>query len=478
MTMNKHQNKRFHRSKFASLLLAATFALPTLAGVPTLSTKAYAGNIVHLSASTSTKTIRIAKAVPKTIRTDASFSEIVVGDPEILVVKPLTDRSFYLIGSKTGSTGIALYNEQKQLVGMMDVQVGANTESLNQTLRSALPKSRIRAKTANGRVVLSGSANSSVAAAKARKIAKQFDKDIIDSISVRGSQQVKLEVRFIEAQRSRVKSLGIGLAGTDGKTSLATNSGALFTSASALVSGSAPFGRLVGNLIDQGLSVDVLIDALASRGVARRLAEPNLVALSGETASFLAGGEFPIPIASGDGDVTVEFKKFGVGLEFTPTVLDNGLIHLRIAPEVSEIDPTTSVKFGGIEIPGLVVRRAETTVELRDGQSFVIAGLLQSTSNYTLRKHPWLADIPILGMLFRSSSFRKKQTDLVIIVTPRLVRPIAPGTRIETPLSTTLPANEVDLFVNGKLEVNRAHLRRLAAADNGALRSGHVISLD
>ena len=476
--MNKHPYKRSYRSKLASIVLAAAVAFPAFACASLLATAAYAGNIVHLSASTSTKTIRIAKALPKTIRTDASFSEIVVGDPEILVVKPLTDRSFYLIGSKVGSTGIALYNEEKQLVGMMDVQVGANTESLNQTLRSALPKSKIRAETANGRVVLTGQANSSVAAAKARRIAKQFDKNIIDSISVRGSQQVKLEVRFIEAQRSKTKSLGIGLSGTDGRTTFGTNSGALFSSASALVSGSVPFGRLVGNLIDQGMSVDVLLDALESRGVARRLAEPNLVALSGDTASFLAGGEFPIPISAGDGEVTVEFKKFGVGLEFTPTVLDNGLIHLRIAPEVSEIDPTTSVKFGGIEIPGLVVRRAETTVELRDGQSFVIAGLLQSTSNYTLRKFPWLGDLPIIGALFRSSSFRKKQTDLVIIVTPRLVRPIAPGTRIETPLSTTLPANDVDLFVNGKLEVNRAHLRKLAAANSGTLRSGHVISLD
>ncbi|MBL4891511.1 MAG: type II and III secretion system protein family protein [Rhizobiaceae bacterium] len=476
--MNKHQNQRSYRSKFVNLLLAAAFASTTLAGVPALSTKAYAANIVHLSASTRTKTIKIARALPKTIRTDASFSEIVVGDPEILVVKPLTDRSFYLIGSKVGSTGIALYNEEKQLVGMMDVQVGANTESLNQTLRSALPKSRIRAKTANGRVVLTGQAKSSVAAAKARRIAKQFDKDIIDSISVAGSQQVKLEVRFIEAQRSKTKSLGLGVSGTDGRTTFGTNSGTLFTSGSSLVSGAVPFGRLVGNLIDQGMRVDFLIDALESRGVARRLAEPNLVALSGDTASFLAGGEFPIPISDGDGKVTVEFKKFGVGLEFTPTVLDNGLIHLKIAPEVSEVDPTTSVKFGGIEIPGLVVRRAETTVELRDGQSFVIAGLLQSTSNYTLRKFPWLGDLPIIGALFRSSSFRKKQTDLVIIVTPRLVRPIAAGTLIETPLTSTLPGNDVDLFVNGKLEVSRAHLRKIAAADSGTLRSGHVISLD
>lgn len=474
MAINTYKFRRPSLSPMAKLLFAASLVIPVFTATPA----AMAGGIVHLSASTTTKTIKIAKALPKTVRTDTSFSEIVIGDPEIAVVKPLTDRSFYIIGSKPGSTGIALYNEEKQLVGMLDVQVGANTESLNNTLKRALPKSRIRATSTNGRVVLSGKAKSSIAAARARRIAKQFDEDLIDSISVQGSQQVKLEVRFIEAQRSKTKSLGVSLRGNDGTTRFSTGGGNLFSAASTLVSGSVPFGRLVGNLIDSGMKVDILVDALEKRGVARRLAEPNLVALSGDTASFLAGGEFPIPVGTGNNEIKIEFKKFGVGLEFTPTVLENGLIHLRIAPEVSEIDPTNSVKFGGIEIPGLIVRRAETSVELRDGQSFVIAGLLNSTSNYTLRKFPWLGDLPIIGALFRSSSFRKKQTDLVIIVTPRLIKPIAPGTRIATPFDQTAPGNDVDLFLLGKAEVNRAHLRKLAANNSGILRSGHVISLD
>lgn len=182
-----------------------------------------------------------------------------------------------------------------------------------------------------------------------------------------------------------------------------------------------------------------------------------------------------MPVSAEDGKVTVEFKQFGVGLDFTPTVLDSGLINLQIAPEVSQIDPTTSVKFNDIEIPGLVVRRAKTTVELRDGQSFVLAGLLQSTGNYDVRKFPWLGDIPILGALFRSSAYRKQETDLVIIVTPRLVRPLAPGAQIATPLDGAAPPNDVDLFANGQTEVNRAHLRRVAENKSGVLRSGHII---
>lgn len=459
-------------------MTAIALAIPLLAvtGVFTHPALAQSG-MLHLSSSKNTMMVKVAKSVPKTIRTDTSFADIVVGDPEVAVVNPLTDRSFYVVGTKHGTTGIALYNDANELVGMLDIQVGPNTSALNKTLKKALPKSHIKATSSNGRVVLSGRAKSSVAAAKARNIAKQYDEDLIDSVSVNGSQQVKLEVRFIEAERSKTKELGINVSGNDGTTSFGTGA-YLFNGGSSLVSGSIPFGRIIGNLIDKGMQVDVLVDALEKRGVARRLAEPNLVALSGDTASFLAGGEFPIPVGADDGEVSIEFKRFGVGLEFTPTVLDNGLINLKIAPEVSQLDNTTTVKFNGIEIPGLVVRRAETTTELRDGQSFIIAGLLQSDSSYDLRKLPWLADIPILGALFRSSSFRKKQTDLVIIVTPRLVKPVAPGTRIATPLDQTAPASDVDLFVRGKTEVNRAQMRKIAAAEEGVLRTGHVIAFD
>ena len=178
-------------------------------------------------------------------------------------------------------------------------------------------------------------------------------------------------------------------------------------------------------------------------------------------------------------EIEIEFKEFGVGLDFTPTVLDDGRINLHIEPEVSAIDNTNSFSVGtGFTIPGLVVRRASTTVELRDGQSFVMAGLLQSSGLYDVRKFPWLGDIPILGALFRSSSYRKNETDLVIIVTPRLVKPFGPGTEVASPLDSTVPPNDVDLFANGELEVSRAHLRKLADMRSNVLKSGHVIELE
>ncbi len=456
-----------------ALTLATALALTTM-----LTPGARADeSVIHLSSTSNTYTVKVAVAQPRTLRADASFSEIVVGDPDIAVVTPLTDRSFYVVGTKQGGTGVALYNESKELVGMLDIEVGPDTAKLNRALTENLADSDVRATTANGRVVLSGEARSPVAAEKARSIAKQFDEEAIDSTTVKASTQVQLEVRFIEASRRKDKELAASLFANkqNGLFNGSTNGLLGGAISNSLISGALPFGQLLGRLIDHGISVDLLVQALEQKGVARRLAEPNLVALSGDTASFLAGGEFPVPVAADDGKVTVEFKKFGVGLDFTPTVLDNGLINLQIAPEVSQIDPTASVRFNNIEIPGLVVRRAKTTVELRDGQSFVMAGLLQSNSNYDVRKFPWLGDIPILGLLFRSSSYRKQETDLVIIVTPRLVKPLAPGTQIASPFDPAAPPNDVDLFLNGQTEVNRANLRRVAEAQSGVIRTGHIL---
>jgi pilus assembly protein CpaC len=175
--------------------------------------------------------------------------------------------------------------------------------------------------------------------------------------------------------------------------------------------------------------------------------------MSGEKASFLAGGEFPIPVAADQGRIAVDYKKFGVGLTFTPTVLADGIINLKIEPEVSQLDTTNSVRTAGIAVPALIVRRASTVVELRDGQSFAIAGLLQSVNQQTQQQLPWLADVPVIGTLFRSASFERKETDLAIIVTPRLVKPARPGERLRTPLDPALPANEFELFLMGQHEI-------------------------
>ncbi|MEM7067309.1 MAG: type II and III secretion system protein family protein [Pseudomonadota bacterium] len=478
---NRTIGRKFRTGLLTACMLSVAVIAPGFNPTP-----AHAENgVVHLTASTHAKIVRIARAKPKTVRTDASFSEIVVGDPDIASVTPLTDRSFYIVGNTTGTTGIALYDTESNLVAVLDVEVGPNTNQLNTALKAALPSSKVKATTTNGRVVLKGKAKDAKAAAKARAIAEKYDEDLIDAVKVNGSQQVKLEVRFLEAQRNRGKELGVGtrVRRITNRTDTFGASNAVGSPAGVLlgnlISGSVPFGQFITSFIEGGTNVDVAIQALEDRGLARRLAEPNLVALSGDTASFLAGGEFPIPVEHGDDGIEIEFKEFGVGLKFTPTVLDNGLINLKLAPEVSQLDFTNAVNFGnGGQIPAIVVRRAETTLELRDGQSFVLGGLLQSNTNVSKRQVPWIGDIPILGALFRSAAYQRDETDLVIIVTPRLVKPLRPGEEPVTPFDSTAPSNDVDLFVNGDLEVSRAHLQRLADARDGVLKSGHVIELE
>jgi len=325
----------------AALMGLALFATP-LAGT----SPAHADTVIRLASSTNTRSVSVAVAKPTTFRTDATFAEIVVGDPEVATVSPLTDRSFYVVGVRQGTTGIAIYNEARELVGSLEIEVGPDTDNLNRALKENLAGSDIKAKSANGRVVLSGKAKSPVAASKAKAIAEKFDKEMVNNVKVEASTQVQLEVRFIEAQRSSGKELGISLGGGNSRWSGATggavaNSSGIIGATNALVSGSTPFGQVLGNLISHGANVDILIQALEERGVARRLAEPNLVALSGDTASFLAGGEFPVPVGTGDNDVKIEFKKFGVGLEFTPTVLDDGLINMRISPKSARSTPRT-----------------------------------------------------------------------------------------------------------------------------------------
>jgi pilus assembly protein CpaC len=216
-----------------------------------------------------------------------------------------------------------------------------------------------------------------------------------------------------------------------------------------------------------GTTADIFVKALEEKGLARRLAEPNLVALSGDTASFLAGGEFPFPVSAENDKISVEFKKFGIGLAFTPTVLSAGQINLKIEPEVSELDASNFIRVSkDVEIPTLIVRRASTTVELRDGQSFAIAGLLQSNHIKNQRQLPWLGDVPVLGALLRSSAWQKKETDLVIIVTPRLVKPRVPGQKLVTPLDSHVPSNDKEFFLDGRQEVK---------VGRPAPQTGHII---
>jgi pilus assembly protein CpaC len=323
-------------------------------------------------------------------------------------------------------------------------------------------------------------------------VGKQFAPDVINSVSVASPQQVMLEVRFIEISRQAGRDLGFqwnvfshgsvvnigsrqqagNLPITAPTTSTQIPAGEV---AAGVLSGTSPYGFALARMINGGTATDLLINALEQKGVARSLAEPNLVALSGDTASFLAGGEFPVPVPGSLGQVSIEYKRYGVGLAFTPTVLSRGLINLKIEPEVSQLDTSHPVQVAGISVPPLIVRRASTTVELRDGQSFALGGLLQNTNTTDQQQLPWLGDVPVLGTLFKSASYQKNETDLAIIVTPRLVRPARPGDNIATPFDKSVPPNDRDFFLLGKNEIPRQAARIAYGAE--LPMTGHIIDL-
>jgi pilus assembly protein CpaC len=418
-------------------------------------------------------TVTIGKS--RDVRTDNSFVNVMVGDPDVADVNPLTDHSLSILGKKIGTTRVSVYDESKKLIGIFDVEVSYDIPQLSHELKRRFPRSRLRASSVNGRIMLSGEVADAATLDKAVTIARQFGPQIINSVSVMSPQQVLLEVRFIEVKRSAGRDLGvqwnrvgdhslINIGNNQPASSLPISVGSLATeTAAGVLSGGNPFGFMIGRLVSGGISTDVLINLLEQKGVARSLAEPNLIALSGDTASFLAGGEYPIPVAGGaNGQITIDYKKYGVSLAFTPTVLARGLINMKIVPEVSDIDTTHTVSVAnGISVPALTVRRASTTVELRDGQSFVIGGLLQTVNDHQIDQLPWLGSVPVLGTLFSSKSYQNHETDLAIIVTPHLVRPARPGDVIKTPADDTLPPNDVDFFLLGKTEVTRAEARAL-----------------
>ncbi|WJI78084.1 MULTISPECIES: type II and III secretion system protein family protein [unclassified Mesorhizobium] len=445
-----------------ALAVGACLAAAAMLG---LSAPAKADNdIVHVS-STTNASIKVAKGKPKTVMTNAAFYQIVIGDPEIANVNPLTDKSFYVLGNNLGTTGIALFDENKQLVGTVDIEVTLDTDQLASTIRASVPDAKIKVGSANGRVVLSGEADDAVAAEKASKIASRFsgNEEVINSVNISSSQQVQLNVRFVEINRQAGQDLGAkysanfayGIGGRD----------------VTIEPGSVPGagnGEIIGRLLSNGLSIDVAIKALEERGLARRLAEPNLIARSGQTASFLAGGEFPIPVSEDNGKISVSYKKYGVSLDFTPTVLKDGLVSLDIAPEVSSIDASASYSIGNISVPGFIVRRARTSVDLKNGQSFMIAGLLQSQNDITTSRLPGLGKLPVLGSLFSSKSYQRRETDLVIIVTPYLVKPVDPSKKLLEPTDGTQPASNVDYFLNNTEEVKSSDANRAVAMASGS----------
>jgi pilus assembly protein CpaC len=494
------------RLDWRSLLLSlvAAFALSAVPGLPGFAGAAKAQRLIMVGAAKRSASVVVPVGKSEDVRTDTPFVDIMVGDPDIADVIALTDRTLSILGKKIGTTRVSIYGEGKKLIGVFDVEVSYDTSALANELARRFPTNKLRVSSVNGRILLSGNVSDGIVLDQALTVARQFGPEVINSVQVAQPQQVMLEVRFVEASRQAGRELGvqwnvlprpghearflsnigagapaarlpITAGSADGQLTSLAGAGAV---AGVIGTATAPFGFLAGNLVAKGLQIDVMLNALEERGLARRLAEPNLVALSGDTANFLAGGEYPIPVPGAfAGQIAIDYKKYGVSLAFTPTVLNGSIINLKIEPEVSALDPSHNVTVGnGIVVPALTVRRASSTIELRDGQSFVLAGLLQSDLATAQQQLPWIGDVPVLGALFSSKSYQKNETDLVIIVTPRLVNPTRPGDVVRTPLDTTLPANDVDFFLKNKPEVLRTQVRGGAAAvERGPI--GHMLEL-
>jgi pilus assembly protein CpaC len=320
--------------------------------------------------------------------------------------------------------------------------------------------------TANQSIMLSGTASSPAALQQELTLADTYDPGkVVNMMSVQGTQQVMLSVRFVEMERTAAKNLGLNLqqtptTGSGPQVSVQTGDALVNAAAQAV---NSTFGSAALMFEAGGGDLSFLFDALETKGLTKTLAEPNLVAMSGDTANFLAGGEIPIPVpqtgSQGVGTVpvvTIQYKQYGISLGFTPTILRDGLMNMVINPEVSALDPTNAVIISGISIPAFTVRRAHTTVELRDGESFTIAGLLANNYQNTIRQLPFVGDLPILGALFRDTSYQRNQTELVIVVTPHLVTPRK--SNVATPADQFIPPSDYELFLYGAQKGTAADL--------------------
>lgn len=391
------------------------------------------------------------------VESEIPFAELSIANPGIADISSLSDRSIYVLGKTPGMTTLTLFDAAGQLITNVEVRVAPDVTEFKERLGQILPGERIEVRTANDGIVLSGVVSSSQKLQKALDLAQRYAPDRVSNLmSVGGIQQVMLKVRFAEMNRTVSKSLSSSLAvgGTDallgtGRATTNPNNvnlrggGALPSSTDA--AGVASVGFSLGSV-----QIGLLLEALESKGAVRTLAEPNLVALSGQEANFLAGGEYPVPVAQDNDTISVDFKPFGVELNFVPRVVDGDIINLQLSAAVSAIDPANGISLGGgLELDAFTRRETSTTVEMRDGESFAIAGLLQDDFTDQASQLPWIGDIPILGALFRSAEYQRSQTELVIIITAHLVTPTR-GEALALPTDRVRPPSEKDLFLFGR----------------------------
>ncbi|AAV96322.1 pilus assembly protein CpaC [Ruegeria pomeroyi DSS-3] len=389
------------------------------------------------------------------VESETPFAELSIANAGIADISSLSDRTIYVLGKSPGLTTLSLFDAGGRLITNVNVRVSFDVAEFKERLKQILPNEKIEVRTANDGIVLSGTASSTARLQRALDLAERYAPERVSNLmSVAGVQQVMLKVRFAEMQRSVSKSLSasLGVSGGNIVGGLNTlNSSGSLTNA---IGGSIPAlndnaGAILFGFSAGSTQVRLLLEALERKGVVRTLAEPNLSALSGQEAKFLAGGEYPIPVAQRDGLFTVEYKPFGVEMAFIPRVVDGDLINLELLAAVSSLDPNNSVTVNGFDIAAFQRRETSTTVELKDGESFAIAGLIEDEFLDNNQQLPWLGDVPVLGALFRSANYQRSQTELVIIITAHLVSPTR-GEALALPTDRVKPPSEADLFLRGK----------------------------
>lgn len=396
------------------------------------------------------------------VESDVPFAELSIANPGIADISTISDRTIYVLGKAPGRTTLTLLSAEGKLISNVDVHVTPDIAEFKERLAQILPNEKIEVRTANDGIVLSGTISSAARLDRALDLAKRYAPDRVSNLMVvGGTQQVMLKVRFAEMQRSVSKGISASMAtgGNSGNWTGGTISGSNGNVNNIIGGGlvtTAAQGALGLGFSSGSFQLGVLLEALESKGMVRTLAEPNLTALSGQEARFLAGGEYPIPVmqngsGTGGNSITVEYKPFGVELNFTPYVVDGDIINLQINAAVSSIDTSVSVPTGaGSQINGFKRRETTTTVEMRDGDSFAIAGLLQDDFRNSASQVPWIGDVPILGALFRSTDFLRNQSELVIIVTPHLVSPVR-GEALALPTDRVRIPTESEMFLYGDM---------------------------
>jgi pilus assembly protein CpaC len=415
-----------------------------------------------------TNDVSLSVGTGRMIRLDGAMTDLFVANDAIADVQVRSANQIYIFGKGAGETSVYATNKAGKVMYSANVRVGNNIGSLDEMLGLAMPDAQVRATPMNGMILLTGTVAAPADVEEAGRLVQAFvgeGTQVVSRLKTATPLQVMLKVKIAEVSRSLTRNVGVNLATMDpsgGSFGFVLGRGRDITKVLTegelpIPEGTTSIGGVFADVL--GLNVAAALDLNENSGLVTTLAEPTLTALSGETASFLAGGEFPIPMAQGINGTSVEFKEYGVSLAFTPIVLEGGRISMRVRPEVSEISSAGAVKLNGFEIPALTTRRAETTVELGSGQSFMIGGLLSNGGNNTIEKTPFLGDIPILGALFRSQGFRKNETELVIVVTPYLVKPVS-ASQIALPTDGFRQSNDTQRLLLDQRETSRTGERR------------------